>query len=67
MNNQDFKSIRLEAHLTQSELSNFFGLSGKARIAEYESGVRNPSPGIIKLYQLLKEKKIKPPTWQKAK
>jgi len=67
MTKEDFKLIRLEARLTQSELSNCFGLSGKSRIAEYESGVRKPSPGILKLYELIKNKKIKPPGQNNAK
>lgn len=32
MTKEDFKSIRLEAGLTQAQLSDFFGLSGKSRI-----------------------------------
>lgn len=67
MTKEDFKSIRREAGLTQAQLSDFFGLSGKARIAEYESGVRNPSSGILKLYELIKNKKIKMPGQNNAK
>ena len=55
------KDIRLKAGLTQTQLSDFFGLSGKSRIAEYENGTRNPSPGILKLYILILEGKIKTP------
>lgn len=61
MTTKNLKQIRLDAGLTQAQLSDFFGLSGKSRIAEYESGVRNPSPGILKLYELIENKKIKPP------
>ena len=64
---QQLRDIRLQAGLTQAQLSDFFGLSGKSRIAEYESGVRNPSPGIFKLYELIKNKKIKPPGAKNAK
>jgi len=55
-----FKEIRIKAGLTQAQLANFFGLSSQTRISEYENGTRNPSAGIKKLYQLIKEKKIKP-------
>lgn len=67
MTPKNLKQIRIDAKLTQSQLSDFFGLSGKSRIAEYESGVRNPSPGILKLYELIKNKKIKPPGAKNAK
>ena len=64
---KNLKDIRLQVGLTQAQLSDFFGLSGKSRIAEYESGVRNPSSGILKLYELIKNKKIKPPGAKNAK
>lgn len=67
MTPQNLKDIRLQAGLTQAQLSDFFGLSGKSRISEYEGGVRNPSPGILKLYKLLKARKIKIPSRQKVK
>lgn len=67
MTPQNLKDIRLQVGLTQAQLSNFFGLSGKSRIAEYESGVRNPSSGILKLYELIRDKKIKPPGQNNAK
>ena len=65
MKNQ-LREIRIKAGLTQAQLANFFGLSSQTRISEYENGVRNPSAGIKKLYQLIKEKKIKPAqvSWQ---
>jgi len=64
---EEIKKIRLDAGLTQAQLSDFFGLSSKVRISEYENGVRNPSPGILKLYELIKNKKIKPPGQNNAK
>lgn len=67
MTPKNLKQIRIDAKLTQSQLSDFFGLSGKSRIAEYESGVRNPSSGILKLYELINNKKIKPPRAKNAK
>lgn len=55
----NYKIIRTAAGLTQRQLALFFGLSGGKRISEYERGVRNPSPGILKLYSLISEGKIK--------
>jgi len=59
MEQKELKSIRQNAGLTQKQLAKFFGLSAGTRIAEYESGKRNPSAGIKKIYNLIKTNKIK--------
>lgn len=67
MTSSRLKKIRLQAGLTQAQLAKFFGLSAYNRISEYENGVRNPSSGIVKLYKLISEKKIKVPAGKKNK
>lgn len=57
----ELKEIRRKLGISQKVLYKFFGLSDKTRISEYERGVRNPSSGIIKLYELLRDGKINPP------
>lgn len=62
----EIKKIRIDAGLTQIQLADFLGLSSQNYISKYESGERNPSNQTIKLLELLKNKKIKPPSRQKA-
>jgi transcriptional regulator with XRE-family HTH domain len=53
LNPRDLKNLREKYNLSQKELARLFGLSGQARISEYERGIRKPSKQIILLYQLL--------------
>ncbi len=46
MSQKKLKEIREQLGLTQPELANFLGLSGKAPISHFETGFRTPSPLI---------------------
>lgn len=48
-----FKEIRERLGLTQEELAELFGLSGKAPISHYEIGFRTPSPLTAAMMSLL--------------
>ena len=67
MTPQNLKDIRLQAGLTQAQLADLFGLSSQNYISKLEAGEYNPSNQLLILYQLLKDKKIKIPSRQKAK
>lgn len=47
-----FKEIRENMGLTQTELSEIFGLSGRLPITHYETGFRQPSKLIAALMEL---------------
>lgn len=55
------KEIRTKLGLTQTELAELLGLSGQARIGEYETGKRLPSLSM-KIVLYLLDKKILTPT-----
>lgn len=67
MNKNQLKKIRLTAGLTQAQLAELFGLSGRSRICEYESGIRNPSGSILKLYELVENKVLQHPCAKNSK
>lgn len=46
MSPKQFKETREQLGLTQPELANLLGLSGKAPISHFETGFRTPSPLI---------------------
>lgn len=46
MSPKHFKEIREQLGLTQPELANLLGLSGKMPISHFETGFRTPSPLI---------------------
>ena len=48
-----FKSIREKLGLTQEELSDLLGLSGRKPISHFETGFRKPSPLIQAIMSLL--------------
>ncbi|HEY8271340.1 MAG TPA: hypothetical protein VIG33_10675 [Pseudobdellovibrionaceae bacterium] len=48
-----FKQIREHLGLTQPELAELFGLSGKGPISHFEIGFRTPSPLIAALMSYL--------------
>lgn len=55
-----FKEIRENMGLTQTDLAEIFGLSGRLPITHYETGFRQPSKLIVALMELfgqLPEKK----------
>ena len=55
-----FKEIRENMGLTQTDLSEIFGLSGRLPITHYETGFRRPSKLIavlMELFNQLPEKK----------
>lgn len=54
------KEIRTKLGLTQTELAELLGLSAQTRIAEYESGKRNPSPALKVILYMLDKKIISP-------
>lgn len=51
MNPEKFKEIREKLKLTQSDLAEVFGFSGKAPISHYETGFRVPSP-LVEAFML---------------
>lgn len=53
MSPAEFKRIRNEMGLSQTELAEILGLSGRLPITHYETGVRNPSILIAALMRLL--------------
>jgi transcriptional regulator with XRE-family HTH domain len=53
MNSAKFKSIREKLGLTQEELSDMLGLSGRKPISHFETGFRKPSPLIQAIMSLL--------------
>ncbi len=55
-----FKEIREKMGLTQTDLSEIFGLSGRLPITHYETGFRKPSKliaALMLLFDQLPEKK----------
>lgn len=60
------KQLRTKLGLTQSELANLLGLSSYTRIAEYESGKRNPSFAVRIILYLLAHDLIAVTTLQKV-
>ena len=55
-----FKEIRESMGLTQTDLSEIFGLSGRLPITHYETGFRRPSKliaALMELFNQLPEKK----------
>lgn len=57
-----FKEIRERLGLTQADLAEILGLSGKQPISHIETGFRNPSPlsqAIMSVVDELPEKKAK--------
>jgi len=67
MTKENFKSIRLEAGLTQVQLASLLELSSQNLVSKYESGERVPSKQTQLLYKLLREGKLKHHSRQKAK
>ena len=60
MSPKNFKEIREKLGLTQTELSDVFGFSGKAPISHFETGFRQPSElvlALMKIFESLPEKK----------
>lgn len=53
MSPDKFKSIREKLGLTQEELSELLGLSGRKPISHFETGFRKPSPLIQAIMSLL--------------
>ena len=53
MNSAKFKVIREKLGLTQEELSDMLGLSGRKPISHFETGFRKPSPVIQSIMSLL--------------
>ena len=47
------KEIREKLSLTQEELSDVFGLSGRKPISHFETGFRTPSPLIAAIMSIL--------------
>jgi transcriptional regulator with XRE-family HTH domain len=45
----DFRAARLSLGLTQAQLAAVMGYSGQSRIAEIETGARNPSHAAQRL------------------
>lgn len=56
----EMRDIREAAGLTQSELAQFFRLSGSRTIRRYEMGEREPPGPVILLYELLRTGAIAP-------
>lgn len=52
MSPKKFKEIRERLGLTQEELSDVFGLSGKMPISHFETGFREPSSVIVALMKI---------------
>lgn len=46
MKGAEFKAIREQLDLTQSELAEVLCLSGKTAVSNIETGFRNPSKGL---------------------
>lgn len=60
MKPERFKQIRENMGITQTDLSEIFGLSGRLPITHYETGFRQPNKLIVALMELfdqLSEKK----------
>ena len=55
MSPTEFKRIREKMGLTQIELADLFGLSGRNPITHYEMGFRKPSALIVALMRLFDE------------
>lgn len=55
MNPEEFKRIRNKMGLTQSQLAELLGLSGRNPVTHYEMGERNPSTLIVALMLLFDE------------
>ena len=45
----DFTAARKQLGLTQAGLAAVLGYSGQSRIAEIETGKRNPGPAVVRL------------------
>lgn len=52
MNGVQFKTIREQLALSQDELSQILGLSGKQAVSNIETGFRNPSRLTMALMQI---------------
>ena len=50
-----FKQIREALRLTQSELAELLGLSGRMAITHYETGFRDPNHLIVALMEIFAE------------
>lgn len=60
MSPKNFKEIREKLGLTQKELSDVFGFSGKGPISHFEIGFRQPSElvlALMRIFESLPEKK----------
>ena len=60
MSPAEFKRIREKLDLSQAELAEILGLSGRVVVAHYEGGNRNPSAlsvAVMRLFDELPEKK----------
>lgn len=55
MSSSRFKEIREQLGLTQEELSEVLGLSGKKAVSNIETGNRNPSTLAIAVMEILNE------------
>jgi len=50
-----FKKIRENLELTQEEIAQVLGLSGKKAVSNIETGVRNPSKLALAIMEILNE------------
>lgn len=55
MSSPRFKKLREQLELTQEELAEVLGLSGKQAISNIETGVRNPSKLSMAILEILNE------------
>lgn len=55
MSSAKFKKIRENLELTQEEIAQVLGLSGKKAVSNIETGVRNPSKLALAIMEILNE------------
>jgi DNA-binding transcriptional regulator YiaG len=57
MSPAEIKKIRIKQNMTRTELAEYLGYKGYARVWEIENGKRNPGAAVVKLLELLRDKK----------